>query len=48
MIGGSLATAGGLLFTGEANGWFKAYDTANGKVLWQFQDRGRGEPPVFV
>ena len=27
MIGGSLATAGGLLFTGEANGWFKAYNT---------------------
>ena len=32
MIGGILATAGGLLFTGEANGWFKAYNTANGKV----------------
>src|SRR3984957_7467166 len=37
MIGGILATAGGLVFTGEANGWFKAYDDATGKVLWQFQ-----------
>ena len=46
MIGGSLATAGGLLFTGEANGWFKAYDTANGKVMWQFQTgAGVNAPP---
>ena len=34
MIGGILATAGGLVFTGEGNGEFKAYDSANGKVLW--------------
>ena len=46
MIGGSLVTAGGLLFTGEANGWFKAYDTASGKVLWQFQTgAGVNAPP---
>jgi glucose dehydrogenase len=25
MIGGILATAGGLVFTGEGNGWFRAY-----------------------
>ena len=37
MIGGIVATGGGLVFTGEANGWFKAYDDATGKVLWQFQ-----------
>jgi alcohol dehydrogenase (cytochrome c) len=37
MIGGALATAGGLVFAGEGNGWFKAYDAANGKVLWKFQ-----------
>ena len=30
MIGGALATAGGLVFTGEANGWFKAYDAETG------------------
>jgi alcohol dehydrogenase (cytochrome c) len=46
MIGGILATAGGLLFTGEANGWFKAYDDATGKVLWQFQTgAGVNAPP---
>lgn len=37
MIGGALATGGGLVFVGEANGLFKAYDDATGKVLWQFQ-----------
>jgi alcohol dehydrogenase (cytochrome c) len=37
MIGGALATAGGLVFAGEGNGWFKAYDAANGKVLWKYQ-----------
>jgi glucose dehydrogenase len=37
MIGGVLATAGGLVFTGEGNGLFKAFDAATGKVLWQFQ-----------
>ncbi|MCZ6718830.1 MAG: PQQ-binding-like beta-propeller repeat protein [Gammaproteobacteria bacterium] len=37
MMGGVLATAGGLVFTGEGNGWFRAYDAANGKQLWQYQ-----------
>jgi outer membrane protein assembly factor BamB len=32
MIGGILMTAGGLVFAGEGNGWFKAYDSASGKV----------------
>ena len=36
MIGGATATAGGLVFTGEGNGWFKAYDARTGAVLWQF------------
>ncbi len=36
MIGGELATAGGLLFAGEGNGWFKAYDSKSGKELWAF------------
>ena len=26
MMGGALATAGGLVFTGEGDGWFRAYD----------------------
>jgi len=46
MIGGILATAGGVVFAGEANGWFKAYDAANGNVLWKFQaGAGVNAPP---
>jgi alcohol dehydrogenase (cytochrome c) len=46
MIGGILATAGGLVFTGEANGWFRAYDSGNGKILWSFQaGAGVNAPP---
>ncbi|MEX0959403.1 MAG: PQQ-dependent dehydrogenase, methanol/ethanol family [Burkholderiales bacterium] len=37
LMGGVLATAGGLVFTGEGNGWFRAYDARNGKKLWEFQ-----------
>ena len=36
LIGGVLATAGGLVFNGEANGWFKAFDATTGKELWRF------------
>jgi len=36
MMGGSMSTAGGLTFTGEGNGNFNAYDSRNGKLLWQF------------
>ncbi|MDB5823254.1 MAG: Pyrrolo-quinoline quinone [Herminiimonas sp.] len=47
MIGGALATAGGLVFAGEGNGWFKAYDAKSGKVLWRFQcGAGVNAPPV--
>ena len=46
MIGGILATAGGLVFTGEGNGQFKAYDSATGNVLWTFQaGAGVNAPP---
>ncbi len=46
MIGGILATSGGLVFAGEGNGWFKAYNSTNGKVLWQFQaGAGVNAPP---
>ncbi|PEQ11137.1 PQQ-dependent dehydrogenase, methanol/ethanol family [Novosphingobium sp. PC22D] len=34
--GGTLATAGGLVFQGTADGWFKAYDAATGKEVWKF------------
>ncbi len=47
LIGGVLATAGGLLFTGEGNGKFDAYDTADGKLLWQAKsDAGVNAPPI--
>ncbi|MBU6437323.1 MAG: PQQ-binding-like beta-propeller repeat protein [Betaproteobacteria bacterium] len=36
LIGGVLATAGDLVFNGEGNGWFKAFDAASGKELWKF------------
>ncbi|HKU62997.1 MAG TPA: PQQ-binding-like beta-propeller repeat protein [Gemmatimonadales bacterium] len=36
MMGGSLATAGGVTFTGEGNGNFNAFDSKSGKLLWQF------------
>ena len=46
MIGGVLATAGGLVFTGEGNGYFKAYDAETGAVLWKFQaGAGVNAPP---
>ncbi len=46
MIGGILATAGGLVFTGEGNGQFKAYDSATGAILWKFQaGAGVNAPP---
>jgi quinohemoprotein ethanol dehydrogenase len=34
--GGTLATAGGLVFQGTADGWFKAWDGASGSELWKF------------
>jgi quinohemoprotein ethanol dehydrogenase len=34
--GGTLATAGGLVFQGTADGWFNAYNAADGKSLWRF------------
>ena len=34
--GGTLATAGGLVFQGTAGGYFCAYDASTGKRLWRF------------
>ena len=46
-IGGSLATAGGLVFAGEGNGNFDALDAKTGDLLWQFQTgAGVNAPPV--
>lgn len=45
--GGVLATAGGLVFQGRADGIFAAYRATDGNVLWDF-DAGTGimAPPV--
>lgn len=37
MVAGVLATAGGLVFTGDAEGYFTAYDAESGKALWNYQ-----------
>ena len=45
MFGGVLATAGGLVFTGEGNGKFAAYDSSNGMELWSYRaDAGVNAP----
>jgi hypothetical protein len=47
MIGGALATAGDLVFTGEADGWFRAYNAESGRVLWSFfAGAGVNAPPA--
>ncbi len=47
LMGGTLATAGNLVFTGEGNGSFNAYDAKNGKKLWSFNvGAGANSPPV--
>ncbi len=37
LIGGVLATDGNLVFNGEGNGLFRAFDAKNGKMLWEYQ-----------
>jgi PQQ-dependent dehydrogenase (methanol/ethanol family) len=47
MIGGALATAGNLVFTGEGNGFFDAFDATTGKILWRFNlGAGVNAPPI--
>jgi alcohol dehydrogenase (cytochrome c) len=47
MMGGALTTAGGLMFTGEGDGWFRAYNAENGDVLWSFfAGAGVNAPPA--
>jgi alcohol dehydrogenase (cytochrome c) len=47
LIGGVLATAGDLLFVGEGNGTFNAFDSRTGDLLWQFNcGAGVNAPPV--
>jgi len=47
MVGGVLATAGGIVFTGEGNGFLSAFDADSGALLWQFQcGAGVNAPPI--
>ena len=47
LIGGVLATAGGVLFTGEGDGNFNAYDSQTGEMLWQTKSEfGVNAPPI--
>lgn len=47
LVGGVLATAGGLVFTGEGNGFLSAFDAETGEPLWQFQcGAGVNAPPI--
>jgi glucose dehydrogenase len=47
LIGGLLATRSGLLFVGEGDGSFNAYNSATGDLLWQAKaDAGVNAPPI--
>ena len=47
LIGGVLATAGGLVFTGEGSGYFNAYSSQTGALLWQTKSEfGVNAPPI--
>ncbi len=49
MVGGALATGGGLVFTGNQTGYALALDDATGEVLWKFQTGSavRGQPVTW-
>ena len=47
LIGGVLATAGGLVFFGEGDGHLDALDAASGRVLWRHRcPSGANAPPI--
>lgn len=47
MVGGALVTAGNIVFTGEGNKSFNAFDADSGKILWQYKaDYGVNAPPI--
>jgi PQQ-dependent dehydrogenase (methanol/ethanol family) len=47
LIGGALATAGNLVFMGEGNGWFDAFNARTGERVWRYNlGAGVNAPPV--
>lgn len=47
LIGGALATAGGVVFMGEGNGWLDAFDAKSGQRVWRYNlGAGVNAPPV--
>ncbi|MGB7815147.1 MAG: PQQ-binding-like beta-propeller repeat protein [Methylotenera sp.] len=47
LVGGVLATAGSLVFMGEGNGSFNAYNSQTGELLWQAKSEfGVNAPPI--
>jgi quinohemoprotein ethanol dehydrogenase len=47
-IGGTMSTAGGLVFAGEGDGNFDAYDASSGQRLWQFQTGAGANAPAMT
>lgn len=47
LLGGVLATRGGLIFMGEGEGYFNAYASDSGALMWQTKvDSGVNAPPI--
>ena len=47
LIGGALATAGNLVFMGEGNGWFDAFNASSGERIWRYNlGAGVNAPPI--
>ncbi len=45
--GGTLASAGGLVFQGDGAGYISAYDDDSGDLLWEFASHGKiSAPPI--
>ncbi len=49
LVGGALATGGGVVFTGNQTGYALALDDTTGKLLWKFQTGSmvRGQPITY-
>lgn len=49
LFGGTLATGGGVVFTGNQDGYAMAFDDTTGELLWKFQTGSavRGQPITY-